>query len=130
MTMQSDLAHPPDDPSRLCKPGKSIQLGGQPFQLVRRISSLHITVMAPAGQVHREHSRGLSGTWTHFRQAIDLYPEIIPPGRGEPGADEQVVAVLGKHLRDDLQVLVERCDLGVYADAFAQLRRRRPHWSD
>jgi hypothetical protein len=48
----------------------------------------------------------------HLRCTIDLYREIsVPLGSGEPGADEQFVAVLGKHLRGDRQVLVERCEL-------------------
>jgi len=33
---------------------------------------------------------------------------------GEPGANEQFVAVLGKQLRDDPQVLVESCDIRAY----------------
>src|SRR5580692_8069734 len=71
--------------------------------------------MAPVGQVHREHPRGLSSTRAHLRCAIDLYPQIsVPSASGESGADVQFVTILGKHLRDDLQVLIERWDLCAY----------------
>ena len=38
----------------------------------------------------------------------------VPSASGESGSDEQLVTVLGKHLRGDLQVLIERCDLCAY----------------
>jgi hypothetical protein len=68
--------------------------------------------MAAIGQVHREHPRGLSSTRAHLRCAIDLYPQIsVASAGGESRPDEQLVTVLGKHLRHDPQVLIERCDV-------------------
>src|ERR1700751_4933870 len=79
------------------------------------ICSFHVSVMAPIGQVHREHPRGLSSTRAHLRCAIDLYPQIsVPSAGGESRPDEQLVTGFGKHLRHDLQVLIERCDVCAY----------------
>jgi hypothetical protein len=68
-----------------------------------------ITTMTTAGRI--------SGRvmWMKVRQALAHVRQ--PPARagGEPGADEQLVAVSGEHLREHLQVLFERRGLCAYA---------------